>query len=104
LAGASFLRQNLRSIQLFPLSERLLTDNGKSERRSAPMTRAFSCIALISLLSMSAFSQSSETPTTFEIADIHASPRSTTTAMRESTRLRLTEVHNSTMLDLLRTV
>src|SRR5262245_10348874 len=67
------------------------------------MTRAFSCIALISLLSMSAFSQSSETPTTFEIADIHASPRSTTTAMRASTRPGRYEVHNATMVDLIRT-
>lgn len=67
------------------------------------MTRAFSCIVLISVLFTSAFSQSAQTPSTFEVSDIHASPRSTTTAMRVSTRPGRYELHNATMVDLIRT-
>jgi uncharacterized protein (TIGR03435 family) len=59
--------------------------------------RAFSCMALIIVLSAAAFGQ------TFEISDVHVSPRSTQVAMRTRTRPGRYELHNATMLDLIRT-
>src|SRR5206468_12770057 len=98
----------------------MLTINGKATKKSfqtrseAPsprpvsdgeeiLMRAFSFIALIIILSAAVFGQSAETPATFEIADIHASPRSTALVMRTSTRPGRYELHNATMLDLIRT-
>jgi uncharacterized protein (TIGR03435 family) len=67
------------------------------------MKRALACGALTLFLSITAFGQSTEPPATFEIADVHVSPRSTALVMRTSTRPGRYEVHNATMVDLIRT-
>ena len=65
--------------------------------------RSFSCVVLIIVLCHPAFGQSTGDPTTFEISDVHVSLRSTFQAMRTSTRPGRYELHNATMLDLIRT-
>jgi uncharacterized protein (TIGR03435 family) len=67
------------------------------------MMRALVWISLTAILAVAAFGQSTETPATFGIADIHASPRSTALVMRTSTRPGRYELHNATVLDLIRT-
>ena len=67
------------------------------------MIRTLACACLTAVLAIVAFGQTTEPPTAFEIADIHTSPRSNTTVMRTSTRPGRYELHNATMLDLIRT-
>lgn len=63
--------------------------------------RALASVMLAGILSLQAAGQS--TDGTFEIADVHTSPRSTTSVMRSSVRLGRYEIRNATMLDLIRT-
>jgi uncharacterized protein (TIGR03435 family) len=65
--------------------------------------RALACVTVAAFLSLAAFGQSTEPPATFEVADVHASPRSTNTGMRSITRAGRHEIHNATMVDLIRT-
>jgi uncharacterized protein (TIGR03435 family) len=65
--------------------------------------RALSWLTLTLFLSITASGQSTEAPATFEIADVHGSPRSTALVMRISTRPGRYEVRNATMVDLIRT-
>jgi uncharacterized protein (TIGR03435 family) len=67
------------------------------------MIRAFVCITVTAVLSVAAFGQSTETPATFEVADVHLSPRSTNLVMRTSVRTGRYELHNASMVDLIRT-
>src|SRR5262245_59968264 len=76
------------------------------------MTRVFAGIALATLLSGATFGQSSQPRSTFEIVDVHASPRITNTVLdrlgpkldfRTSLRGERYEVRNATMVDLIRT-
>ena len=67
------------------------------------MMRALVCMTLAAVLSVAAFGQSAEAPPAFEIADVHTSPRSTATFMRNSVRSGRYELHNATMVDLIRT-
>ena len=67
------------------------------------MTRAPTGIGIAALLLGVAFAQSSEPPPVFELADVHVSPRSTTTVMRVSSRAGRYEIRNATMVDLIRT-
>src|SRR6266853_3260593 len=55
------------------------------------------------LLSTVAFSQSADSTSAFALADVHVSPRSTTSAMRVSSRAGRYEIRNATMVDLIRT-
>src|SRR5262245_6756855 len=64
------------------------------------MIRILACACLTAVLAIVAFGQNDAV---FEIADIHTSPRSNTTVMRTSTRPGRYELHNATMLDLIRT-
>jgi uncharacterized protein (TIGR03435 family) len=67
------------------------------------MMRALACVTL-AFLSVASFGQSTESPATFEVADVHVSPRSATNAaMRSITRAGRYEIHNATMVDLIRT-
>ena len=67
------------------------------------MMRAFVWLSLTAILAIAAFGQSTETPGAFEIADIHASPRTNTLVMRTTTRPGRYELDNASMLDLIRT-
>jgi uncharacterized protein (TIGR03435 family) len=67
------------------------------------MTRAFAALSLAALLAAASFAQSTSTPPTFEIADVHTSPRSTSFAMRSVVRDGRYELRNATMVDLIRT-
>jgi len=68
------------------------------------MMRAFASLSLAALLCNAAFGQSTEPQNTFDIADVHASARSTITVMRPGTgRAGRYELKNATMLDLIRT-
>src|SRR5512147_372499 len=67
------------------------------------MTRALTGVGVAVLLSVAAFGQSTDPQPAFPLADVHASPRSTTPAMRVSTRAQRYEIRNATMLDLIRT-
>jgi uncharacterized protein (TIGR03435 family) len=67
------------------------------------MRRAVACAVLGLLLPAMAFAQAAAGPA-FEIADIHASPRTTNLAMRGNTvRDGRYELRNATMVDLIRT-
>src|SRR5215468_10313351 len=66
------------------------------------MARAVAGIGLIALLFGIASGQSEPKPA-FELVDVHVSPRGTTTAMRVSSRAGRYEIHNATMVDLIRT-
>jgi len=57
---------------------------------------------LAATISVAAFAQSTEPTTAFEIADVHVSPRSRDLGMRTSVRTGRYELHNATMLDLIR--
>ena len=63
--------------------------------------RALASVMLAGILSLQASGQS--TDGTFEIADVHSSPRSTTSVMRSAVRIGRYEIRNATMLDLIRT-
>ena len=67
------------------------------------MTRALTGIGMAALLVVVTFGQSTEPKPAFELADVHVSPRSTTTAMRASSRAGRYEIRNATMVDLIRT-
>jgi uncharacterized protein (TIGR03435 family) len=67
------------------------------------MPRAFAALSLVALLAAASFAQSTSTPPTFEIADVHTSPRSTSLAMRSVVRDGRYELRNATMVDLIRT-
>ena len=67
------------------------------------MMRAFACMMLAATISIAAFAQSTEPATTFEMADVHVSPRSMNTAMRSVVHAGRYEIRNATILDLIRT-
>src|SRR5262249_25949573 len=67
------------------------------------MIRAFACMTFAALLSVAAPEQSTQQPQTFEVADVHVSPRGTNTVFRTSFRGQRYEVHNASMVDLIRT-
>src|SRR6476646_10097533 len=67
------------------------------------MTRALTGVVVAALLSTVAFSQSTDSTPAFALADVHRSPRSTTPAMRISSRAGHYEIRNATMVDLIRT-
>ncbi len=63
--------------------------------------RAFTCIGLAALLSVAAFAQSGATPSTFEIADVHVSPRSQNAYMSGGVLRGVRyEIRKATMVDL----
>src|SRR5215831_2414267 len=66
------------------------------------MARALTGIGVAAFLSAAVSAQSPSRPA-FELADIHASPRSTATVMRASSRGGRYEIRNATMVDLIRT-
>lgn len=68
----------------------------------ADMMRAFACMMLAATISVATLAQSTEPSTAFEIADVHVSPRSRDTGMRSSVRAGRYELHNATMVDLIR--
>jgi uncharacterized protein (TIGR03435 family) len=57
----------------------------------------------VALLSAVVFGQAADSQPAFVIADVHASPRTTTPAMRASFRAGRYEIRNATMVDLIRT-
>jgi uncharacterized protein (TIGR03435 family) len=67
------------------------------------MKRALVLTILTSIVCARAYGQSRESTDTFEIADVHVSPRSTTPLMRTSIRSGRYELHNAAMVDLIRT-
>ena len=67
------------------------------------MRHALTGVGMAALLSAVTSGQSSESKPAFAVADVHASPRSTTQAMRVSSRAGRSEVRNATMVDLIRT-
>src|SRR5215831_16666974 len=67
------------------------------------MTRAFAALSLAALLYVAAFGQSTPPPSAFEVADIHASPRSTNSFMRTVLRGGRYKIRNANMVDLIRT-
>jgi uncharacterized protein (TIGR03435 family) len=67
------------------------------------MVRAITGAGLVVLLAATAFGQSAESAATFELADVHVSPRSTSTFMRSVVYAGRYEVRNATLLDLVRT-
>ena len=66
------------------------------------MVRGFIGASLVVILSVTAFGQS-EPPGTFEFADVHVSPRSTSTFMRSVVHAGRYEIRNASILDLIRT-
>src|SRR5215510_10611652 len=66
------------------------------------MLREFAVVSLAAL-SVAVFGQSSSTQASFEVADVHISPRGTSTAMRTLLRGGRYELQNATMVDLVRT-
>ncbi len=75
------------------------------------MPRTFACISFIALLSGASFGQATggqsiaaAAPPTFDLADVHVSPRSTRPFMQNGPlRAGRYEIHTATMLDLIRT-
>jgi len=67
------------------------------------MRRALTCAGMAALLSTAVIGQSADPPPAFVLADVHASPRSTTSVMRVSSRAGRYEIRNATMVDLIRT-
>ena len=57
----------------------------------------------VALLSVVVFGQSTGPQASFAVADVHASPRTTTPVMRVSFRAGRYEIRNATMVDLIRT-
>ena len=66
------------------------------------MMRASACMMLAATISVATLAQSTEPATAFEIADVHVSPRSRDTGMRTGVRTGRYELHNATMVDLIR--
>src|ERR1700704_652979 len=62
------------------------------------MRCALTGVAMAALLSTEAFSQSADSTSAFALADVHVSPRSTTSAMRVSSRAGRYEIRNATMV------
>jgi len=67
------------------------------------MRHALTGVGMAALLSAVTSGQSTESTPVFAVADVHASPRSTTPAMRVSSRAGRYEIRNATMVDLIRT-
>src|SRR5215831_92644 len=67
------------------------------------MTRALAVTFLPVLVIAVVFGQSTEPKPSFDLADVHVSPRSTTATTRLSFRSGRYEIHNATMVDLVRT-
>jgi uncharacterized protein (TIGR03435 family) len=67
------------------------------------MKRALTGVGVAALLSAAAFAQAPDPQPVFAVADVHVSPRSTTPAMRVSSRAGRYEIRNATMVDLIRT-
>jgi uncharacterized protein (TIGR03435 family) len=67
------------------------------------MKRALTGVGVAALLSAVASGQSTDPQPAFALADVHGSPRSTTPAMRVSSRAGRYEIRNATMVDLIRT-
>src|SRR6185295_17230952 len=67
------------------------------------MTRARAGVCMAALLSTVVSGQSTDSKPAFALADVHVSPRSTTPAMRVSSRAGRYEIRNATMVDLVRT-
>ena len=67
------------------------------------MTRALAVISFAVLTLVGAFGQSSSPQSSFEVADVHVSPRSTNSNMRSVLRAGRYEIHNANMVDLVRT-
>ena len=67
------------------------------------MRRALTGVGMAALLSTAALGQSADPTPAFALADVHVSPRSTTSAMRVSSRPGRYEIRNATMVDLIRT-
>ncbi|HET9271327.1 MAG TPA: TIGR03435 family protein [Vicinamibacterales bacterium] len=67
------------------------------------MKRALSGVGVAALLSAAVLAQSAAPQPAFTVADVHASPRSTTTVMRVALRAGRYEIRNATMVDLIRT-
>jgi uncharacterized protein (TIGR03435 family) len=68
----------------------------------ANMMRVSACMMLAATISVATLAQSTEPATAFEIADVHVSPRSRDTGMRTRVRPGRYELHNATMVDLIR--
>ena len=67
------------------------------------MKRALTGVGVAALLSAVALAQAADPQPAFAVADVHVSPRSTTTVMRVSSRAGRYEIRNATMVDLIRT-
>src|ERR1700722_14827356 len=68
------------------------------------MIRAIAAISFLAFLAGSAFGQSAETTSKFDIADVHVSPKSTVTSMSGGVlRAGRYEIRRATMLGLIRT-
>src|SRR5687767_13571793 len=68
------------------------------------MMRALRCVALGVLFPVLAFAQATPAAPSFEVSDVHTSPRTTVLAMRGNTvRDGRYEIRNATMVDLIRT-
>jgi uncharacterized protein (TIGR03435 family) len=67
------------------------------------MIRAIACLVLTAMMIPSASGQSTEPKPAFEVADVHVSPRTTNPIFRAGLHGERYEVHNATMLDLIRT-
>lgn len=67
------------------------------------MKHALTGVGVAALLSAVVSAQSTDSQPAFAVADVHASPRSTTTAMRIALRAGRYEIRNATMVDLIRT-
>lgn len=67
------------------------------------MKRALTGVGVAVLLSGVAAGQSPDSQPAFAVADVHVSPRSSTPAMRVSSRAGRYEIRNATMVDLIRT-
>jgi uncharacterized protein (TIGR03435 family) len=67
------------------------------------MIRVIACLSLAAMMIPSTFGQSTGPNPAFEVADVHVSPRTTNPIFRTSLRGERYEVHNATILDLIRT-
>src|SRR5215204_5271945 len=67
------------------------------------MKRALTGVSVAVLLSVAVSGQTTDPQPAFALADVHASARSTTPAMRVSSRAGRYEIRNATMVDLIRT-
>jgi uncharacterized protein (TIGR03435 family) len=67
------------------------------------MTRVFAALSLAALLFVAAFAQSTSSQPMFEVADVRAIPRTMNANMRTVLRGGRYELHNATMVDLIRT-